>query len=265
MKIDGNGVVIITGGSRGIGRACAIEFAQKGAKVVLGARDTLRMDQVSKEIKKLGGEAISVPCDVSHESDCQKLISETVRYFGKIDVLVNNAGFGHYASIENLENQALDQIFRTNLWGAIWCAKAALPYMKKQKSGHIVNVSTIISKRSMPYMTAYCMTKFAMNAFDEGLRLEVRPYGIGVSLVCPGLTNTEFQMNAGKSGVARPLLSKGGMSAEKVGRVILRAVERNKRRVALTLSGKFLLAVQRISPAFVDEILYFYFSKFRTT
>jgi short-subunit dehydrogenase len=133
--------------------------------------------------------------------------------------------------------------------------------MKSRRRGHIVNVSTVLSKRSVPYMTAYCMTKSAMNAMDEGLRLEVRPFGIGVTLVCPGLTETDFQSNAAQIGYAPPIRNKGGMSAAHVGRVIVLAVERNRRRVALTLSGKVLLALQRISPALTDEAIHLMFSR----
>lgn len=260
MKITGDSVVIVTGASRGIGREAALAFARKGAKVVLASRTIARMEELAKEIQGIGSEALIVPCDVSVEQDCKQMASKAIDRFGRVDVLVNNAGFGHYAAIENLETKDLEKIFLTNLYGALWCTQGVLPHMKSRRSGHIVNISTVISKRSIPYMTAYCMTKFAMNAFDEGLRLELRPFGIGVTLLCPGLTSTDFQTNADKIGYAPPLRSKGGMPASKVGRAILRAVERNRRRVALTFSGKLLLCLQRLSPTLTDELMHLAFS-----
>jgi len=217
--------------------------------------------RVADQIREIGSEALIVPTDVSKQENCMNLAQKTLDHWGHTDVLVNNAGYGHYASIENLETQDLEKIFKTNLFGSFWCTKAFLPHMKKRKAGHIVHVSTVISKRSMPFMTAYCMTKFAMNALYEGLRLELRPYGICASLVCPGLTATDFQMNAGKEGYSPPIQSQGGMSAKKVGKIILKAVEQNKRRVSLTFSGRILLAFQRVSPFLVDEILHLVFSK----
>jgi short-subunit dehydrogenase len=256
MQIDSSKVVAITGASRGIGRAAAIEFAKKGAKVVLLSRDLERMNGVEGEVRKAGSEALSIPCDVSKEHECRRWVPQVIERFGRVDVLINNAGYGHYSSIENLTTDNLRQIFDTNLMGSIWCAQAVIPEMRKRGEGHIVNVSTIISRRAIPYMSAYCMTKFAMNAFDESLRLELRHSGVGVSLVCPGLTATDFQMNAKKSGAKPPRENTAGMTAEKVGKAILKAVERNKRRTFLTTSGRILLFLNKVSPVFVDEVLF---------
>src|ERR1043166_1191262 len=170
MKIDLSTVVAITGASRGIGRAAAISFAKRGAKIALLSRNNKKLEEVAKELPT---ESFVIPVDVSNETSAKSAIKKVVDHFGKIDVLVNNAGYGHYSKIENLSTSDLDQIFHTNLYGSLWCTQAVLPDMKKRKSGHIVNVSTIISRRSIPFMSAYCMTKFAMNAMDEALRLEL--------------------------------------------------------------------------------------------
>jgi short-subunit dehydrogenase len=260
MKLTRDSVAIVTGASRGIGREAALSFARKGVKVVLASRAVPRMEVVSKEIEALGSEALIVPCDVSVETECQQMVAKTIDRFGHVDVLVNNAGFGYYAAVENLKTDDLQKIFLTNLYGAVWCARAVIPHMKTRRMGHIVNVSTVISKRSVPYMTGYCMTKAAMNAMDEGLRLELRPFGIRVTLLCPGLTETDFQTNADRIGYAPPVVNKGGMSAARVGRAIVAAVEKNRRRVALTFSGRVLLGLQRVSPALTDEILHLAFS-----
>ena len=140
-------------------------------------------------------------------------IQKVQEVFGRIDVLVNNAGYGHYASVEELDTESLENIIKTNLFGSFWCAKAVIPFMKEQKLGHIVNVSTVISKRAFPYMSAYCMSKFAMTAFDESLRLELKPFSIGVSLVCPGYTKTDFHTSARSSGKKPKIKNRPAMSA----------------------------------------------------
>ncbi len=255
MRIDRDSVVAITGASRGIGRAASLTFAGRGAKLVLLSRDPERLENVAREVRSAGGEALALPCDVSLENDCRDWVPKALSRFGKIDVLVNNAGYGHYGPVESLPTGDLDRIFRTNLYGALWCTQAVLPHMKERHAGHIVNVSTIISTRSIPFMTAYCMTKFALNAFDEGLRIEVRPYGIGVSLVCPGLTATDFQTNAATSNFKPIMKSESGAAPDTVGRAIMRAVERNRKRTYLTFEGKILLFFQKLFPSFVDLML----------
>jgi short-subunit dehydrogenase len=252
MRIDRDTVVAITGASRGIGRAAAVEFARKGAKLVLLARDAGRLDEVARKVRDAGGEALPLVCDVSREADCRAWVGEALARFGRIDVLVNNAGFGHYADAAGLTTEALERIFKTNLYGTIWCTQAVLPHMKERRSGHIVNVSSVISIRSIPFMTAYCMTKFAMNAFTEGLLVELLPFRIGVSLLCPGLTATDFQSNTTKKDFEPLMKNETGMSPEKVGKAIVRAVRCNRKRTYLTTQGRFLVWAQKFSPGFVD-------------
>ena len=261
MRINKNTVVAITGASRGIGRAAAIEFAKRGAKVVLLARDKARLDEVAQRVAETGGEALALACDVSREHDCHDWVSKTLLRFSRIDVLVNNAGFGHYADVESLTTESLEQIFKTNLYGAIWCTQAVLPHMKERKSGHIVNISTVISIHSIPFMTAYCMSKFAMNAFDEGLRVEVKRFGINVSLVCPGLTATDFQSNTVRLGFEPFMKNRHGMSAARVGKAIVRAVEHRRKRTYLTAGGKTLVFMHKLAPGFVDEVIYRIYGK----
>ncbi|MCB0308471.1 MAG: SDR family oxidoreductase [Bdellovibrionales bacterium] len=261
MKIDKSTVVVITGASRGIGKETALAFARKGATIVLASRDKNRMEETSKKVEEAGGRACIKPTDVSKEDQCRALIEDAYQQYGHIDVLINNAGYGHYASVENIKTADLDAILRTNLFGSLWCIQAALPLMREKKKGHIVNVSTIVSRRSLPFMTAYCMSKFAMNAMDEGLRLEARPFGIGVTLLCPGLTQTDFQTNAGKVGYSSPVSNSHGMSAKTVAQKILKAVEKNQRRVYLTGTGKALLWLQKFCPSIVDELIYMMYSR----
>ncbi len=256
MKITPQSVIAITGASRGIGRQAALTFAKRHASIVLLSRDQSRMEKVSQEIQELGGKPLVLRCDVSNESECHAWVPKALDRFGRIDVLVNNAGFGTYCQMADLPTEILNSTLRTNLHGALWCTQAVLPHMKKQGSGHIVNVSTVISVRSMPFMGVYCLSKAAMNAMTESLLLELKPNQIGVTLLCPGLTATDFQMNAHEINYKAPVSNEKGMSAEKVGRQILKAVEKNKSRVYLTKAGKLLVFLQRLCPRFVDFILY---------
>ncbi|MCC7460080.1 MAG: SDR family oxidoreductase [Proteobacteria bacterium] len=254
MRIRDQDIVIITGASRGIGKAAAIEFGKKKCRVDILARDSSKLNEVKTQIESAGGQAMVVNCDVSNENDCFSAIEQVINTWGSVDILVNNAGYGHYGNIENLDTPGMEKIIRTNLFGPIWCTKAVLPTMKKNQRGHIVNISTIISKRAFPHMGAYCMSKFALTGMDESLGLELKKYGVGVSLVCPGYTATEFQQNAALSGQRPDLRQKLGMKPETVGKAIVKAVECNIRRTTLTLDGKFLLLMNKISPSFVDYI-----------
>lgn len=254
MKISPGDVVVVTGASRGIGRETAIEFAKKGCRVALLARDEALLEKVKKEISDLRSNAMVVPCDVSVESECHAAIKKVVSSWGRVDILINNAGYGHYSSVEDMDTKSLEQIFKTNLFGAMWCIQAAIPFMKEKKRGHIVNISSIIGKRAFPFMSAYCSSKFALTALDESLGLELKPYKIGVSLVCPGYTSTEFQKNAKTSGERPNLRQQLGMKPARVAKAIVCAVRWNKRRTHLTADGRLLLFMNKISPSFVDFI-----------
>jgi short-subunit dehydrogenase len=254
MNLAPHDVVVVTGASRGIGKAAAIAFAQRGCDVALLGRDIAKMEETRREVESHGVKAMVVSCDVSQESDCFSAMEKVIAQWKKIDVLVNNAGYGHYSLIEKLDTPSMEKIIRTNLFGPIWCLQAVLPSMKANKRGHIVNISTIISKRAFPHMGAYCMSKFALTGMDESLGLELKPYGINVSLVCPGYTATEFQQNAALTGERPNLQQKLGMKPKTVGKAIVRAVEKNIRRTHLTIDGRLLLFVNKISPSFVDFV-----------
>ena len=264
MKISNGDVVVITGASKGIGKATAIEFAKRGCRVALLARDEDLLQKVRQEISDMGANAMAVTCDVSNEKNCHSAIQKVLSSWGKIDVLVNNAGYGHYSTIEDIDTESLEKIFKTNLFGAMWCIQAVLPSMKKAARGHIVNISSIIGKRSFPYMGAYCSSKFALTALDESLGVELKKHKIGVSLVCPGYTATDFQKNAKTSGERPNQRQQHGMKPPRVAKAIYCAVRWNKRRTMLTPDGKLLLFMNKISPSFVDFVFSIMFKEKRT-
>jgi len=187
-------VVIITGASRGIGRATALEFARHGARVALGARSRNDLDALVAEIHaKFTGEAIAVETDVSKKSDVTTLAARTMQTFGRIDVLLNNAGMGIYGEVAEITEEDFDTMVNVNFKGVFLATKAVLPSMIEQKSGHIITVSSVAGKRPIPRMAVYSGTKFALDGFCKSLAKEVKPYNIRVSLIYPGMVDTHFR------------------------------------------------------------------------
>ncbi len=244
-KLPRDRVVVVTGASTGIGRGAALAFAKDGARVVVAARNAEKLEQVAREC---GG--LAVPTDVTKRGEVARLIRTAHEKFGAVHVLVNNAGRGLYAKVEDMREEDFDAILRLNVYGPLYGIQEVLPVMKKQGCGQIINITSTLGRVSMPLMAAYCMSKFAFEALSESLRTEVKPYGIHVIVVGPGVTRTDFQKNALRTGVAYDEV--GGPSAERVGRAILRASKWRRRNVYLNLESKALLAMHAISPRLVD-------------
>lgn len=189
-------VAIVTGASSGLGESTARHLAARGARVVLAARRTDRLEQVVAEIREAGGEAIAVATDVTQRADLEKLAAAAVEAFGRIDVLVNNAGVMPLSPIDRLKVDEWDQTIDVNIKGVLYGIAAVLPRMKAQGSGHIVNVASIAGiKVFTPIGTVYSATKFAVRAISEGLRVEVGHSGIRVTIVSPGAIESELKFN----------------------------------------------------------------------
>lgn len=243
MSLPRDRVVFVTGASSGIGRATAEAFLKDGARVAACAR---------REVAGL--DAFYVRCDVRKRDEVEGAVRAVVEKFGELHVLVNNAGFGVYSAVEAMTDEDLEDIFRTNVFGAFYAARAAIPHLKKTR-GQIINVSSILGRAAIPYAAAYCMTKHALHAFSKSLRVELRSHGVRVIEVGPGLTDTGFQKNARLTGIAKPLAAsetQKGWPAEKVARAILRASRRGKREAWLTLDGKFFAFMQETFPRLTD-------------
>ena len=186
-------VVVVTGASSGIGYATALAIAKAGAKVAVGARRVDKLEQLKKDIEKIGGECITVQCDVTKRSDCENLINAAIKKWNKIDILVNNAGLMPLSFVKNLKIDEWDQMIDVNIKGVMYCAAAAIPHMLAQKSGHIVNISSIAGRVVFPAGSVYCATKFAVWAFSEGLRQELSVRNnIRITTIEPGIVDTEL-------------------------------------------------------------------------
>jgi short-subunit dehydrogenase len=188
-------IAIVTGASTGIGRETARELVQQGASVVLASRNRGKLEALAEELAPLPGATLVVPTDVTERLAVEALARRTVEVFGAIDILVNNAGSGLFAPIVggNLDN--MRRLFEVNFWGAVHAIQATVPYMQSQRSGHIVNVSSVAGYVSPPHMGIYSATKFALRAMSDALRVEVAASGVKVSTIYPGLTQTSFTEN----------------------------------------------------------------------
>ncbi len=219
--------VVITGASAGIGRETALEFARAGANVALLARRMDKLDAVRKECETLGARALAVECDVAEETDARKAATEVGKKFGAADVLVNNAGYGVYGPLAEMETEAIEGMMRTNYFGLVHMTKAFLPGMRTRGSGAIVNVASMAGKLSFPNLAGYCASKWAVVGFTEALYFELKPEGIQVHLICPAGTKTEFFDHASFEGHAHRVHYHRMMEPGTVAKAILRAVREN--------------------------------------
>jgi 3-oxoacyl-[acyl-carrier protein] reductase len=192
MKDFKDKVAVITGGSKGIGKAIALDLAKAGANIVLAARNENELNQAAKEISNHGVEVLSVRTDVRNPKDVENLTSRTNERFGAVQVLVNNAGIGHFREVLQLSNEDFQSILETNLNGTFYCSKAFLPGMIEKRDGHIVNISSLAGKNTFAGGSAYCASKHGLIAFSECLMLEVRHHNIKVTTICPGSVATDF-------------------------------------------------------------------------
>ena len=190
-NIEGK-VVVITGASSGLGEATARMLSAQGAVVVLGARRVDRIEALAKELSDAGGKALALQTDVTHAADVQRLVDAAVEKFGRIDVLVNNAGLMPSSPLERLKIADWDRMIDVNIKGVLYGIAAALPHMKAQKGGHIVNVSSVAGHRVRAGTAVYSATKHAVRVLTEGLRQEVKPYDIRTTIVSPGAVATEL-------------------------------------------------------------------------
>lgn len=251
-------VVIITGASSGIGKACAFEFADNGALVVLAARRENELKKVEAEIKKRGGEAYSVKTDVKNIEDCKMLITKTLEKYKKIDVLINNAGISMRASFEYLDLSVIKELMDTNFYGAVYCTKFALPYLLEQK-GTIIGISSISGLTPLPGRTGYCASKYAIDGFFNTLRLENIKKGLNVLVVHPGFTSSNIRKAAlNKLGVPQnetPRDESKMMPPKEVAEIIVKATLNRKRDLTLTLQGKLTVWLYKNFPRLTDQLI----------
>lgn len=247
------GVVIVTGASSGIGKQAALQFGQRGYCVGLLARRVQRLEAVAEEIASAGGEAMALPTDVSDRSQVDGAVQAVLDRWGRVDVLVNNAGFAVHGLVQECQPADFERQMAVNYLGAVYCTLAVLPAMIRQGLGCVINVSSISGKVPSPLSAGYCASKFALEAFSSALRLELHDTGIAVVTVCPGYTEAEFDEATVKR---RPLERRTilqAMPAAAVARIIVKAAGRPRREFVTPLPLKLLVLAYGLAPGLVDR------------
>lgn len=252
-------VVIITGASSGIGLAMVKEFARRGSKVVMAARSEQKLKNVERELKDQGYEVYTIKTDVTAEDNCRNLVEKTVEKYGKIDVLINNAGISMRALFQNVEIDVLKQLMDVNFWGTVYCSKYALPHLVKSK-GSLVGVSSMGGIQGLPGRTGYSASKFALEGLLNTIRVENLKNGLHVMILTAGFTKSEIRKRAllkdGKPQGYTPRDEDKHMLPEHVAKAMIKALRKKKRHKILTIEGQLLALFQRIIPTVCDRIAY---------
>jgi short-subunit dehydrogenase len=245
--------VIVTGASSGIGRETAIAFARADANLVLASRNEAALNELAAEVLPLVRRVLVIPMDVTQRAAVDVMAQRVAEEMGSIDILVNNAGLGLNALLAEGSMTNVRRLFEVNVFGALHCVQAVVPYMKRQGSGQIINVSSVAGKIATPRNGAYAATKFALTAISDALRLELADHGITVTTVYPGITDTPFMDNVLKEvdmpqvpGIVR------GVSARRVANAIVRAARWEKRDVYVTVTDRMAVGLKNLSPCVVD-------------
>lgn len=253
--IDGK-IVIVTGASSGIGESTAREFAQAGAITVLAARRVERLKRLQKEIEEMGGQALAVPTDLTVLDQITNLVQTTLSTFGRIDVLANIAGWGIYDWFEELSPAELRQGYEVNVIGLAELTRQVIPTMKAQHSGFILNMSSYVSRISVPPLTVYASTKYAIEGLTDGLRRALLPWGITVIRIHPSsVSGTEFNQRVYRGGTVQyRAVPIGRISRERLARYIVGLIEKPRRALFISRLYEVPVLLNKLFPEIVDRI-----------
>lgn len=256
-------VALITGGSSGLGRALAESFAQAGAHVVVSARSAEVLENVAAQLRQFGAKALAIPADVTQQDQVDALVQQTIKHFGRLDVLVNNVGRSARAAVLDVTPEDFQNLFDLNFLGAVRCTRAAAPHLLRSR-GHLVNIGSLSGKSASRYVGAYAVTKFALAAYTQQLRLELAPQGVHVILVSPGPIARDdsgqryadqlegLPARAGKPGAGVRIQP---IRVEKLAQVILRACRRRQPELIYPGLARLFIAVIQLFPRIGDWLV----------
>lgn len=247
-------IVVITGASSGLGSELGRQFAQKGATVVLLARNKEKLDELERQILIEGGSAWSTVLDITHPEAVDSVFREIQKRFEKIDILINCAGLGNFQLFNEMKFDSMKRMFAVNVMGLIACTRAALPLMLQSKQGHLVNIASIAGKITTPKSVVYGATKHAVIGFSDGLRMELEHEGIRVTVVNPGPIRTPFLKFADPSGNYAKKAGRYMLDPRSVAEKILKAVEQNKREINLPRYMGIGAKLYQIFPGFFEKV-----------
>jgi short-subunit dehydrogenase len=249
-------VVIVTGASSGIGRAIAIALARERVRLVLVARRESLLLELEREAHTAGAATLSLTLDLREQANVETMIRTTRDHYGRIDVLINNAGFGFYGSVESTPSDVVREIFALNFEAPVRACQLAIPIMRAQGSGHIINISSVAGRRGLPLSGIYSATKFALNGISESLRVEVKDAGIDVTIVNPGATLTDFADSVRRGDVRVGFKPLGHIqSAEEVAGAVVRCMKQPRAEVFPYAVSRFLVWANALSPVLVDRVM----------
>lgn len=252
-------VVLLTGASSGIGWATAHALAGAGCQLSLAARTAGRLQELADALSARGARALATPTDLAQPDDIRCLIEQTAATFGRVDILINNAGVGQYDLAAEMDLEELRYLLEVNLLGPIQLIQQSLPLMAG-RGGLIINISSIIGRRATPFAASYCASKAALERFAESLRLELKPRRIRVSTVYPGITATPFVGNSLGGGQGLPRRRRQGVPAERVAQTIVRVARREPRDAYVTWFDRIFVLASQAAPGLMDWLFSRYFA-----
>ena len=260
-----NKIIIITGSSSGIGKALCYEFAKQAYTIVLVARRQNLIEEFAKDISaKFGVQTMAITADVSIESDCKMFINSTIERFGKIDVLINNAGISQRALFNDLNIDVIKKVMDVNYWGTVYSSKFALPYLLKTK-GSLVAITSISGMSPLPGRTGYCSSKYAIHGFMDSLRIEHLKTGLHVMTAAPEYVasniRTHALMSDGSEQGSSPRHEKNMLSAEAVAKRIVKGVIKRRRSMMIGKKGTLAVGLSRFTPKLMDRLTYYAIKK----
>ncbi|MCA1617930.1 MAG: SDR family NAD(P)-dependent oxidoreductase [Acidobacteria bacterium] len=256
--------VLITGGSRGLGLVLARGFASEGARVAVCARDPRELERARADLARRGADAFAFPCDVSDRAQVKELVDVVTHHFGRVDVLVNNAGVIQVGPVEEMTLEDYEQAMAVHFWGPLYATLAVLPQMRARRDGRVVNVSSIGGKISVPHLVPYCASKFALAGLSDGLRAELAKDGVVVTSVFPGLMRTGSPRNASFKGQHRAeyawfaisdSLPVSSIGAERAAAQIIDACRHGRAELVITTQAQLAVKFRALFPEAAAELL----------
>ncbi len=248
-----NKTILITGASSGIGKETAVQFAKKGANLILVARRKDKLEQIANDLKKFHVSILVCQCDVSKKDQVKEMSKQVLEKFDSIDILINNAGFAIYGSVSDISIDEIESQMETNYFGMVYCIKNFLPSMLQKKSGHIVNVASVAASFGLPGIASYCASKFAMLGFSEGLKHELKDTGIGITVVSPIMVRTDFFDHP--SFEKMPKYSLTSLSSKTVANAIIKAANSPRLEIIVPSIIRGAVWMKNTFPYFINPIL----------